>query len=335
MVFALLLLVAASGTFEERFRAGLLALQRNDLAAARSGLEGAAKLAPGNGRVWVALAQTYWKLKEGGRANAAAAKAEALGARDAVVLSTLAIYYGEAGQGLKAAEAQARFAALVPGDAAARERAETLYFEAAQALLQQGKFPEAITILRAGTGRLKDSAQLHLALGVAYYGLRRFDEAAGSFLRTIELAPETEQPYGFLGKFLDQIPGRLPVVTKIFISYEQAHPDSFMGYFLHAKALNLQSAEPETAMALLQKAAGMNERDAPVHFELGTVFDRLRRYAEAAREFERAAELAPDDAATHYRLSRVYDRLGKAEAAQAERDRHAALEKAAREAPKQ
>ena len=330
MVFALLLLVAASGTFEERFRAGLLALQRNDLVAARSGLEGAAKLAPGNGRVWVALAQTYWKLKESGKANAAAAKAETLGVRDPLVLSTLAIFYGESGQGLSGAATQVRYAALVPV-----ARAEAVYFEAAQALLQQGKFPEAITILRAGTGRLKDSAQLHLALGVAYYGLRRFDEAAGAFLRTIELAPELEQPYGFLGKFLDQIPGRLPAVTKVFISYEQAHPESFMGYFLHAKALNLQSGEPETAMALLQKAAGMNERDAPVHFELGTVFDRLRRYAEAAREFERAAELAPEDAATHYRLSRVYDRLGKAEAAQVERDRHAALEKASREAPKQ
>jgi Flp pilus assembly protein TadD len=74
----------------------------------------------------------------------------------------------------------------------------------------------------------------------------------------------------------------------------------------------------------------MNERDAASHFELGTVFDRTRRYADAAREFERAAELAPNDAATHYRLSRVYDRLGKSEAARIERERHAELEKAQR-----
>jgi len=76
----------------------------------------------------------------------------------------------------------------------------------------------------------------------------------------------------------------------------------------------------------------MNERDAAAHFELGTVLDRERRYADAAREFERAAELAPNDAATHYRLSRVYDRLGKTEAAKAERDKHAKLESAQREA---
>jgi len=156
--------------------------------------------------------------------------------------------------------------------------------------------------------------------------------AAAAFLRTIEIAPNTEQPYVFLGKFLDQIPARLPEVTQRFIEYETANPESFTGYFLHAKALNAQSKEPDTAQKLLEKVLAMNERDAAAHFELGTVLDRERRYADAAREFERAAELAPNDAATHYRLSRVYDRLGKTEAAKAERDKHAKLESAQREA---
>ena len=93
MVLALLLLLAAPATFEESFRAGLLALQRNDLTAAETNLEAAAKLAPGNGRVWVALAQTYWKLKENVKADAAAAKAETLAPRDPLVQSSLAIYY--------------------------------------------------------------------------------------------------------------------------------------------------------------------------------------------------------------------------------------------------
>jgi tetratricopeptide (TPR) repeat protein len=331
VVLALLLLLA-SATFEESFRTGLLALQRNDLNAAQSNLEAAAKLAPNNGRVWVALAQTYWKRKAHVKADAAAARAEALAPRDPLVLSSLAIYYGESGQALKSAVAQARYSALVPGDSSARERAESLCFAAAQPLLQQGKFAEAIAILSAGTKYLKNSAQLELALGVAYYGLRRFDDAAGAFLRTIAIAPGTDQPYVFLGKFLDQIPARLPEVTKKFIEYETANPSSFAGYYLHAKALNAQSIELETARKLLEKALTMNERDASAHFELGTVFDRTQRYADAAREFERAAELAPDDPAAHYRLSRVYDRLGKPEAARAERDRHAKLEQAQRDA---
>lgn len=332
MVFALLLMLVAAPSFEESFRAGLLALQRNDLAAARTSLEAASKLAPRNGRVWVALSQTYWKLNENSRADAAAARAETLVAGDPVVLSSLVIYYGEAGRAQKVAEAQARYAELVPQDTAARARAEKLYFDLAQPLLQQGDFAGAIAILHSGAEHLKDSAQIQLALGVAYYGLRRFDDAAGAFLRTIAIAPETEQPYVFLGKFLDRVPGRLTDVTKVFAAYEAANPSSAAGYFLHAKALDAQSVNPAEARRLLEKVLAINERDAPAHFELGAVLDSMQSYAEAAREFERAAELDPGDPATHYRLSRVYDRLGKAEAAQAERDRHARLEKAQQDA---
>jgi tetratricopeptide (TPR) repeat protein len=330
LVFILFLLLAAPATFEETFRAGLLALQRSDLNAAQTNLEAAAALAPDNGRVWVALSQTYWKLKENVKAGAAAAKAEALGPRDPLVLSSLAIFYSGSGQTLKAADAQARYSSLVPQDAAARERAESLYFEAAQPLLQHGKFAEAVPILTAGTKYLKSSAQLELALGVSYYGLRRFDDAAEAFLHTIAISPELEQPYVFLGKFLDQIPLRLPEITSKFIEYETANPSKSVAYYLHAKALNAQSIEPDTARKLLEKALEMNEQDAASHFELGSVFDRAQRYPDAAREFERAAELAPDDAAIHYRLSRVYDRLGKPDAARIERERHALLEKSQR-----
>ena len=66
MVIALLLMLAAAPSFEQPFRDGLLALQRNDLAAARTNLEDASRLAPGNGRVWVARSQTYGLLKDCG-----------------------------------------------------------------------------------------------------------------------------------------------------------------------------------------------------------------------------------------------------------------------------
>jgi tetratricopeptide (TPR) repeat protein len=325
VVFALFLLLAATPTFEESFRAGLLALQRNDLAAAEANLQTAAKLAPANGRVWVALSQTYWKLKENGKADEAAAKAAALGSGDALVLKSLAIYYEEAGQLPKAAEAEAKFWVMTPQDHAAREKAESLYFDAVQPLLQRQKFSEAVAILEKARERINNSAQLELALGVACYGLRRFDEAADAFLRTIAIAPELDRPYLFLGRFLGQVPGRLPELTEQFVRYESANPASATGYLLHAKALNARSIEPETARQLLEKAISINDRDASAHFELGAVFDRTQRYQDAAREFERAAEIDPADAATHYRLARVYDRLGKTDAARAQRELHAKL----------
>lgn len=320
-------LLAAAATFEDTFRAGLVALQRGDLTEAESNLEAASGLAPRNGRVWIALAQTYRRLHREAQADEAAEKANRLAPDDPAVLQTLSLYYSESGATLKAADAQARYAALAPRDAGARDRAEALYFEAAQPLLLQEKFADAIQLLEVARARLSKSAQLELALGVAYYGLRRFDDAAGAFLKTIEIAPEIEQPYVFLGRFLDQIPARLPEAIKHFVAYETSHPASPTGYLQHARALDAQLLEPEHAAALIRKALALNDRDASAHFELGTVLDRLQRFEEAAREFQRAAELNPADPAAHYRLSRDYDRLDRKSDAQAEREKHAQLVK--------
>ena len=334
MILALLLLFAASPTFEESFRAGLLALQRNDLPAAEENLTRAARLEPKNARVWVALARTWWKLKQQAKAESAAGKAEKLGGSDAVVYSSLAVFYTDTGQTIKAADAQLRFAELAPKDAAAREKAEQLYFAAVEPLLQQQKFAETIDILGKATVRLPNSAQLQLALGVAHYGLRRFDDAATAFLRTIAIAPEIERPYLFLGQFLGQIPGRLPEVTEQFARFEKANPTKASGYLLHAKALNAQSIEPETARKLLEQAIALDSRDASAHFELGTVLEGTHRLADAVSEFVKASELDPKNSAAHYRLSRLYDRLGRPEDARRERELHAKLV-AAEEAARQ
>jgi tetratricopeptide (TPR) repeat protein len=314
----LLLFAAASGA-EDLFHAGLVALDHGDLTAAQTNLEAARTLAPRDGRVWVALSQTYWRQHRNSEAEDAAAKAAAFAPEDPVVLQALTIYYAETDQTLKAARTAAKYAA---------PRAAELYFDAAKPLLDRQKFADAAVILQESVERVPKNAQLELALGVACYGLRRFDDAAEAFLRTIDIAPETEQPYTFLGKILDQIPNQLPRVTERFAAYEAAHPASATAYLLHAKALDAQSIAPETARRLLEKSIALDGAEASAHFEMGTVLDRLERFSDAAAAFERAAQIAPADAAAHYRLARDYDRIGKHDAAQAEREKHAQLVRA-------
>ena len=163
---------------------------------------------------------------------------------------------------------------------------------------------------------------------MAYYALRRFDDAADAFLRTIALTPDVDQPYIFLGRMLDQIPTRLPVVTERFAQFEAANPKSAIGYLLHAKALDAQSGDAAAALKLLDQSLAIDASDGSAHFERGVVLDRLTRFPEAVSEFEKAAVIMPDDAATHYRLARDYERLGRHEAAEAERERHKKLVKA-------
>jgi tetratricopeptide (TPR) repeat protein len=327
VVLALLFLLAASTPFDDAFRAGLMALQRNDLNAAQEDLQSAARLAPNNGRVWIALAQVYWKSGDSAKANETAAKAAALAPEDPAVLDALTTFYSETGDLLKAADAAGRYTEKVPAKAEARQRAVELCFSAAEPMLKAQKFGEAAAILETARKRVGANAQIELALGVAYYGLRRFDEAGDAFLRTIAVAPETEQPYIFLGRILDQIPGRWAEATERFAQYETAHPASPTGYLLHAQGLDAQAIEPEKARSLIEKSLAIDGSNAAAHFEMGNLLDRLRRYDEATREFERAATLNPSDAAAHYRLARDYDRLGRHDVAQAEREKHAALVK--------
>ena len=146
MLVALLFYVAS---FDEQFRAGLMALNKGDLSAAELNLNAAAELQPKNPRVWVALAQTERKLHKDKQAADAAQRAATLANGDSVVLQSLGIYY----------------------------------FEVAQPLLQRQSFGEAAGVLESAVKSGISSPQLQLALGVAYYGLRRFPEAGSAFRR--------------------------------------------------------------------------------------------------------------------------------------------------------
>ena len=202
------------------------------------------------------------------------------------------------------------------------------YFEAAQPLLQTQHFAEAAGLLESAVRSGIRTPQLQLALGVAYYGLRRFEEAGSAFVETMKLDPELEQPYVFLGKMLDQVPQMLPDLTQRFIAYEKAHPDSPVGYFLHAKALNAGSTEASTPRGLLEKSIALDASNAAAHFELALALERLKMLPQAAAEFERARALDGSDPAVHYRLARIYDRLGKTDDAARERELHRKLVKA-------
>jgi tetratricopeptide (TPR) repeat protein len=310
-----LLVALFAGQFETTFHAGLVALNQNNLGVAEAQLESASKLAPGDARVWLALAQTYRRLDKTAQAQAAARNAEKL-ASNAAMLKGLALYYSEAADFAKAAEML---------QSAIRRNAldESSYFDLAQIYLKQQNFAAALETLNAGRTHFDKSAQLALASGVAYYGLRRFPEATDAFLGTIRLDPDVPQPYVFLGRMLDQAEEKLPRITEVFAGFARSAPDNYMSSFLYGKALALQGHGD--AEAQLRQSIRQNGQFWESHFELGVLLDRRGEFAEAAQEIRRSVELNPNDPVPHYRLARLYDRLGKTAEARVERELHARL----------
>lgn len=239
--------------------------------------------------------------------------------RRAELLNVLGKAYEARGQTSKAVEALSEAVRLAKYE-------EAYYFDLAHLLLLHQDFARAVHVLEDSRKVFARSAQLELALGVAYYGQRRFPEAVDSFLRTISFAPHVEQPYVFLGRILSHAVNRLDEVTARFEAFVQGNANSYLGYLLLAKAI-LAHAHPdyERAESLLRKSIALNEKHWEAYFELGSILERKRDLAGAASMFEKAADLNPKSPAPHYRLARIYDRLGKVEMAAAERALHERL----------
>ena len=208
---------------------------------------------------------------------------------------------------------------------------EQARFELARVYLVQQDFPSAARVLENARKTFDKSAQIELALGVAYYGQRKFSEAVQQFLKTMDLAPDVPQPYLFVGRILDQATDRVPELTRRFAEFERQNPESYLGYFLHAKALVAQlppsgfPAEAQSALDLVRKSLALKEDEAESHYLAGVLLERKREFATAATELERSVQLKANDAAAHYRLARVYDRLGRRDDAEKQRALHEKL----------
>lgn len=270
---------------------GLVALQRGRLTEARSALEEASRAAPDDPYVWSSLAETYLRLEEPEKASRAAGTAERLGGKNQVIHQALGMFY----------------------------------FEFGQRLLQKQDFTQAADVFVRGLRTDPKDPQLMLALGVARYGQRRFDDAAAAFLQVIQINPQIEQPYAFLGKMLDQAGTHLEKITKAFEAWAESNPKNAQAQLILAKARLVADPQDTKAESLLRESIALDANNWEAHYELGVLLAAQRNYRDAAVELLRASELDPTQPMPHYHLARVYDRLGDAERAKTEREMHQAL----------
>jgi tetratricopeptide (TPR) repeat protein len=198
-------------------------------------------------------------------------------------------------------------------------------FDYCQALLRKQDFTKAAEVLSAALPSHPDDAQLVLALGVARYGQRRFDDAIAAFLKVIGIAPQVEQPYVFLGKMLDQAGERLAEITAAVEKWSAGNPQNALGLLLLAKARMAGDSKDPTAEELLRKSIGLDAGNWEAHYELGVLLEGKRDWPGAAVELKRSAELDEKQAMPHYHLARVYDRLGDEQNARTERALHERL----------
>jgi Flp pilus assembly protein TadD len=304
---------------------GLIALQHGQFVEARETLEQASRLEPKNPFVWASLAETYLRLNEDKESAAAAGNAEKLGAGNPLVARALGMYYSELGRTFIAEGQTANGEKYLE---LAWEKSKTdpqIAFDFSRVLLQHEDFTRAADVANSALRNHPESAQLTLALGVARYGQRRFEDAIAAFLRVIAIDSTIEQPYAFLGRMLEQAGTQLPQITAAYERWQSKDPKNPEAPLLLAKALLAADPGSARAEALLRRSIALDPKNWESHYELGVLLEGKRDYPTAAAELTRSIDLDARQAMTHYHLARVYDRLGQPERAKAEREIHRQL----------
>ena len=200
--------------------------------------------------------------------------------------------------------------------AAHMDPSEKYIFDWGNELLLHRGYDPAVKVFTSGVERYPKSAMLHIGLGVAFYSLGSYDEAAKALCRATDLAPSDPRPYLFLGKMFDISLDESNEVTKRLKRFVDLQPQNSLANFYYAMSLwkgrRGQGLEARKAVvtALLQRAATLDPKFPDPHLQLGILLAGDEKYDEAAREFQQAIALKPDLADAHYRLGQVYSRMG-------------------------
>ena len=77
-------------------------------------------------------------------------------------------------------------------------------FQQGREHLKDGRAAQATVALEKAKRRAPDKASIREALGIAYFRIRRYDEAAAEFRAMLELAPNDDYAHYALGRCLEK-----------------------------------------------------------------------------------------------------------------------------------
>ena len=78
------------------------------------------------------------------------------------------------------------------------------YFQEGQARLRRGQTAQATVPLEKARRRAPDKASIREALGIAYFRLRRYEEAEAEFRAALEISPVNDYAHYALGRCLEK-----------------------------------------------------------------------------------------------------------------------------------
>ena len=294
-------------SFEANHHLGEFYLQAGKLKTGISYLEKAQRLNPAHYVNGYDLSLAY--LETGDPANASRQIRELLGHQNTAELHDLL------------GEAEEKAGHYMPAAnefqiAAHMDPSEKYIFDWGNELLLHRGYEPAVKVFTSGVERYPKSAMLHIGLGVAFYSLGFYDDAAKALCRATDLEPSDPRPYLFLGKMFDISLDQSDEVTARLKRFVELQPGNALASYYYAMSLwkghreqGLKSNK-DLITSLLKRSAALDPKLPEPHLQLGILYAGHQSYRDATEEFQQAIRLKPDLADAHYRLGQVYSRVG-------------------------
>lgn len=211
--------------------------------------------------------------------------------------------------------------------------------QAAESLIQQGRFDEAKAKIEEELHRNPSSVEGYNLLGLLYSEQRDYTSAVDAFQHALKIAPSSTKTHNNLGNiYVAQ--GKADLAEKEFrttLRIERANQEANynLGLLLLGKGspaeairylelvrpanvptrLNLirayfESNRPQEALRMAAELSSQNEKDVQLHFTLGLLLASEKQYERAQSELERADALQPGTFEILYNLGQAYLRSG-------------------------
>jgi tetratricopeptide (TPR) repeat protein len=205
---------------------------------------------------------------------------------------------------------------------------DTFVFDLGAELLQHENYQAAQSIFLASAQRLPKSARIYVGLGAAQFLGGNTSDSVDSFLKAVDLDPQFQPAYLFLGQSFPFAETRSDrVIAKLAYIADRNPADGSVQYYYGAALVSrMKSAEnmkdSRLALATLQRAAELQPKDARVYYQLGELCTLQKQLQAALLDYQKAVELDPNFPEALYKLGQTYVHLGRHEEAKKILARH-------------
>jgi tetratricopeptide (TPR) repeat protein len=188
------------------------------------------------------------------------------------------------------------------------------YFFTGRALIEDGRYADAITQLQRSLQLIPQASHAMNAIGLAYWKLGQLDQAIGFLQQAIAASPGWAYPRNIRSLILLEQRRYAEAETAMNATL-QVKPDDSTSHHSLAQ-LYLETGRATEAEASLRSALDYNPGNAYAYETYGLLEERLRRPDDAERMYRLAMRLEPDEPAFPVRLAELLRGSGRTPEAQ-------------------